>query len=64
MAQNFENMSELDRMKADAIKRARQMHLRAVNLPPNSRDQKDSEHNATAKPSRKVQAFQEMAYLK
>lgn len=43
MAQNFENMSELDRMKADAIKRARQMHLRAANLPPSLGEQNNSE---------------------
>lgn len=35
MAQNFSQNSELDRMKADAIKRARQMHLRAANFEPN-----------------------------
>ena len=41
MAQGFEQNGELDRMKADAIKRARQMHLRAINLPPNVNTEKE-----------------------
>ena len=36
MAQSYEQNGELDRMKADAIKRARQMHLRAASFPPQS----------------------------
>lgn len=49
MAQGFENSNELDRMKADAIKRARQMHLRAVNLPPNVSEKTSGEQEAPAK---------------
>ena len=47
MEQNFNSSSELDRMKADAIKRARQMHLRATNLFPAAGDTGDA-HGAKA----------------
>ena len=40
MAQSFSQNSELDRMKADAIKRARQMHLRAANFPKDVSEEK------------------------
>lgn len=43
MAQSFSQNSELDRMKADAIKRARQMHLRAANFPPNVNEEREKE---------------------
>ena len=44
MAQDFSQNSELDRMKADAIKRARQMHLRAANFPPNTNEQRQRDN--------------------
>ena len=49
MAQNFSQNSELDRMKADAIKRARQMHLRAANFPPNVSEEREKESANTPK---------------
>lgn len=52
MAQSFSQNSELDRMKADAIKRARQMHLRAVNFEPNATEtnQKEKVNPSRSKP--------------
>ena len=57
MAQGFEQNSELDRMKADAIKRARQMHLRAINLPPNVNNEKEKIASNPTKSTYKNNAF-------
>lgn len=51
MTQGFSQNSELDRMKADAIKRARQMHLRAANFPPSNSEQRQKESSNLPKPS-------------
>ena len=49
MAQGFETSGELDRMKADAIKRARQMHLRAANFPQGNIQEKQKEDRIAPK---------------